>query len=206
MPAPVRSFVMLGPPASGKGTQGRLLAEARGLAYLSTGARLRREIEQKSPLGQEAQAYLDRSQYVPDELAVRLVSDWLRKHAEGWLLDGFPRSIPQAEALVVLAGDSFSAIHLEVDSVDLRTRVVKRRECSTCGMVATEASEQCPKCGSLLRTRADDSIEAFEKRLSAYEQLTIPAVSFLEKKGLLISVDGSGSRDEVAQTIRERLS
>lgn len=206
MPTSVRSFVMLGPPASGKGTQGRLLAEERGLGYLSTGARLRREIEQRSPLGREAQGYLDRNQYVPDELAVRLVSDWLRDHAEGWLLDGFPRSIPQAEALVELAGDSFSAIHLEVDSAELRERVVKRRECPTCGMVATEASEQCPKCETLLQTRADDSLEAFEKRLSAYEQLTLPAVRFLGEKKLLISIDGSGSRDKVAQTIRERLS
>lgn len=202
----IRSFVMLGPPASGKGTQGRLLAEQRGLGYLSTGARLRREIEEQSPLGLEAQSYLDRSLYVPDELAVRLVADWLGGHAEGWLLDGFPRSIPQASSLVGLAGESFSAIHLEVDVEELRQRVVKRRECPNCGQVATEASEDCPKCGNELQTRADDSIEAFEKRLQAYQQLTIPAVAFLREKGLLISIDGSGSRDEVAQLIQERLS
>lgn len=206
MATPVRSFVMLGPPASGKGTQGRLLAEQRGLGYLSTGARLRREIEERSPLGREAQSYLDRSQYVPDELAVRLVADWLGGHSEGWLLDGFPRSIPQAKALVELAGESFSAIHLVVDGDELRQRVVKRRECPTCGQVATEASEHCPKCGAELQVRADDSIEAFEKRLDAYRQLTVPAVDFLREKGLLISIDGSGTRDEVAQLIQERLS
>lgn len=202
-----RCFALLGPPASGKGTQGRLLAERLGIAYLSTGARLRREIEDRSPLGLQAQKYLAANQYIPDELAVELVRAWVLRHPDGWMLDGFPRSVPQAEALLEFAPQPFRVIHLQVPAAELRKRVTTRRECLACGNSTTSEHKVCPKCGSPeLETRADDSTEGFEKRLAAYETLTIPALEFLTKKIEVLTVDGAGTREEVAQAIQTQLS
>ena len=172
---------------------------------MSTGACLRQEVEAQSALGQEAQRYLDKNQYVPDSLALSLVSSWLEEHPEGWLLDGFPRSVPQVRALNERVKASFLALHLEVPVDELRRRVVRRRECSSCSTVATEDITICPNCGELLKVRDDDSLEGFEKRLQAYQELTIPAVSFLQERGQLVTIEGSGSREEVAKLIRERL-
>lgn len=206
MPADVRCFTMLGPPASGKGTQGRLLAERLGIAYLSTGARLRREIEEGSPLGQRAQVFLDRNQYVPDSLAVELVKLWVLRHEEGWLLDGFPRSIPQAEALLEFAPQTFTVIHLSVPEEELRSRVVTRRECISCGFVSTNDHAQCLKCGGELEARADDSAEGFEKRFQAYQSLTIPALELLKSRTTVVTIEGLGSREEVAGAIQDQLT
>ena len=202
-------FAMLGPPASGKGTQGRMLAERLGIAYLSTGARLRREIEEGSELGLRAKVFLDANQYVPDDLAIELVQAWIARHPDGWLLDGFPRSIPQAEAFLDLESTSgldsslaLTVIHLTVSTDELRKRVTTRRECVNCGASTTSEHQVCPKCGSsALVARADDSTEGFEKRLQAYQTLTIPAFELLQQRMRVISVEGIGSREDVAQAI-----
>lgn len=207
-------FTLLGPPASGKGTQGRLLAERFGIAYLSTGARLRREVEEASELGLRAKAFLDANQYVPDDLAIELVKVWAERHPNGWLLDGFPRSIPQAEALLNFPANPnhespypFKVIHLTVPVSELRKRVTTRRECIACGASTTSEHEVCPKCGSSeLEARADDSTEGLEKRLQAYENLTVPALEFLRARTEVITIDGLGSRDEIAARITKQLS
>lgn len=206
MATDARCFAMLGPPASGKGTQGRLLAEAIGVAYLSTGARLRREIDVQSALGLQAQVFLQANQYIPDELAIELVSAWMTRHPEGWLLDGFPRSIPQAEALLEVA-TNVQFIHLAVPAEELRKRVTTRRECPQCGATTTSEHQLCPQCGCPdLQARADDSTEGFEKRFQAYETLTIPALEFLQKKANVVTVDGSGTRGEIALTIANQFT
>ena len=204
---------MLGAPASGKGTQGRLLAEELGIEYLSTGARLRREIEKGSPLGLRAKSYLDANQYVPDELAIELVQEWVLRHEDGWMLDGFPRSVPQAEALLGLAANlnhspvPFKVIHLEVPVLELRKRVTTRRECPHCGTTTTSEHHTCPQCGSSdLEARTDDSTEGFEKRLAAYQDLTIPALELLKKRTEVVTIDGAGTREEVAQLIKTQLT
>jgi adenylate kinase len=200
-------FAMLGPPASGKGTQGRLLAEKLGINYLSTGARLRREIEEGSSLGKQAKGYLDANQYIPDELAVEMVEAWVLRQERGWMLDGFPRSVPQAEALLEFAPGPFRVIHLEVPVGELRKRVTTRRECPDCGTTTTSDHQTCPKCGSAeLEARADDSSEGFEKRLSAYQELTLPALELLTNRIEVITIDGSGSREEVAAAIQTQLT
>ena len=202
-----RCFAMLGPPASGKGTQGRLLAEKLGIGYLSTGARLRREIENGSELGLRAKSFLDNNQYVPDSLAVELVESWVERHDEGWLLDGFPRSVPQAEALLKFAPSSLKVIHLAVPEGELRSRVTTRRECTSCGATTTSEHQTCPKCGSSeLEARADDSTEGFEKRFQAYESLTIPALDHLQTRAEVITIEGSGTREEVALQIQDKLN
>lgn len=207
-------FAMLGPPASGKGTQGRLLAEKLGIAYLSTGARLRREVEKGTELGLQAKAYLDANRYVPDELATLLVGSWLQDHPKGWLLDGFPRSVPQAQALLEFpvhpqhtASHPFTLLHLSVPVAELRKRVTTRRECLACGASTTSDQENCPKCGSSeLEARADDSTEGLEKRLHAYEALTVPALEFLQTQTKVVAIDGTGSREEIANRITQKLS
>lgn len=208
MPADVRCFAMLGPPASGKGTQGRLLAEKLGIAYLSTGARLRREIEESSPLGLRAKSFLDNNQYVPDSLAVELVKSWVLRHGDGgWLLDGFPRSVPQAEALLEFTPHPFKVIHLTVPEEELRRRVTTRRECLSCGTSTTSKHATCPKCGSSeLEARADDSREGFEKRFQAYQSLTIPALEVLRARADVVTIEGLATRKEVAQKLHEKLT
>lgn len=194
---------MLGPPASGKGTQGRLFAEKRGFTYLSTGSRLRREIEDGSPIGQRAKRYLDAHQYVPDDLVIEMVAEWLKAQSGGWLLDGFPRSVPQAEALLELTGDSLVVLDLQVPADELSRRVSIRRECPQCGAVATNERETCERCGTELESRADDSEDGFRERLKVYQELTLPALAFLGTRCQVLEIDGVGSRDEVAIRIEE---
>ncbi len=197
---------LLGPPASGKGTQGLLLAEAFSIPYMSTGLRLRREIERGSPIGIEAEGYLSQNQYVPDRLATQLVESWIQQNQDAWVLDGYPRSKMQAETLMSVQKAPFLAIHIDVPMEILRARVAKRRECTQCAYVATEESMNCAKCGARLIVRKDDSVEGFEKRLQAYQQLTVPAVQLLRENQFLVSVDGSGSIDEVSKLIGNRLN
>ena len=200
-------FAMVGPPASGKGTQGRFLADKLGVAYLSTGARLRREIEEGSSLGLRAKEFLDANQYVPDSLADELVHSWVLRHDDGWMLDGFPRSAPQAEALLDFSPQPFKVIHLSVPTEELRSRVTTRRECLSCGASSTSEHQVCPQCGSSeLGARADDSTEGFEKRLQAYESLTIPALELLQSRTEVVTIDGIGTREEIAQKIQNQLS
>ena len=191
---------MLGPPASGKGTQGRLLAEHLGFSYLSTGAQLRREVEKGSPRGLEAKDYLDRNHYVPDALANALASDWLSNQQESWVLDGYPRSLPQAQSFWSTRQD-FRAIALQVSKADLQERVSRRRECLPCGFNTTMEHEICPRCERILTAREDDSSQGFQRRFEAYSALTVPALSFLEEKGILWKVDGSGTPAEVSERL-----
>lgn len=211
-----RRFALLGPPASGKGTQGRLLAERLGIAYLSTGAELRRAIEEETKLGLQAKAFLDANQYIPDDLAIDMVQSWVGAHPGGWLLDGFPRSIPQAKAICgegefaispLTSEDPLTIIHLEVSADALRGRVSTRRECGSCGASTTSAHQLCPKCGSSdLEARRDDSAAGFESRLKAYQTLTVPALEFLRSHTKVLTVDGNGSREEVAHAIAQQLN
>lgn len=205
MTASPKFFVMLGPPASGKGTQGRLFAEERGFNYLSTGSQLRREIEESSPIGQRAKRYLEHHQYVPDDLIIELVTDWLEKQEGGWLLDGFPRSVPQAKALLEIVTGELITLDLQVPADELSRRVSIRRECPECGSVATNVRDTCERCGGKLESRADDSKEGFQERYKVYRELTLPALDYLRSLSRVVEIDGVGSREEVAIRIKEAL-
>ncbi|MEM9079127.1 MAG: nucleoside monophosphate kinase [Verrucomicrobiota bacterium] len=197
MSATGRFFSLLGPPACGKGTQGGRLSEYLGVSYLSTGARLRKEITDGSKLGKRAQVYLDRNEYVPDELAIELVEGWLESSEEGWVLDGFPRSVRQAEYLLGRTGGRFAGLMLDVPEDELRERVTKRKECVECGLVVGGEVTACPKCPGRLVVRKDDSLVAFEKRLVAYKMNTIPVLEFLESEDKLVVLSGTGTVDDV---------
>lgn len=198
-----RHLVFLGPPASGKGTQGRRLADENGLAYLSTGALLRRALRDDTDLGKQARPYLDRGEFVPDEIMVPMVLEWTAAQKDGWLLDGFPRTVPQAEALDSALDLEPSAIVLHVPDDELRRRVTCRLECENCHRVAREGEgTHCPKCQGLLAPRADDASANFENRLSEYRRLVIPTITYYCDRWRARIVNGTGSPDEVYDRVR----
>jgi len=193
-----RTLVFLGPPASGKGTQGRRLAEAHGLAYLSTGALLRRALSDDTDLGKKAKPFLDRGEFLPDKIMVPMVIEWVLAQEKGWLLDGFPRTVPQGEALDAALEVKPSAIVLHVPDDELRRRVVCRLECESCHRVTREGEgTHCPKCEGLLVPRADDSAAKFESRLGEYRRLVKPTIQYYCDRSRARIVNGTGSPDEV---------
>ncbi len=194
------NVILLGPPASGKGTQARKLADHLGVPCLGTGKLLRNEIDKGSPVGLEAKGYIERGSYVPDEIILKMVSEWLSGHSDGWLMDGFPRTIPQAEALQQTAKPT-RVIALDVPQDELEFRITKRRECTSCGAtVAVNCSQDhtCPECGKeTLISRADDALESFKARYQNYEELTVPLFDYYDSLGMLSKVDGTKSPKEV---------
>jgi adenylate kinase len=204
-------LVLLGPPASGKGTQGRRLAEDLGLAYLSTGALLRSAVEQGTALGKQAAPILARGEYLPDELMGPIMADWLGKQKGGWVLDGFPRSAAQADFLAGwLAEKSLrldAAILLEVPVEELLVRIGNRIECPECRWSGRRqelnGADRCPECGGVPGPRADDTPANFRSRLAEYEENTLPVVSRYEGEGLLHRFDATRGPDEVAKRLLE---
>lgn len=208
-----RRVVLLGPPASGKGTQGRRVAERLGLAYLSTGALLREHVENGSALGRQAKPILDRGEYLPDELMCDVIADWLDGRSGGWVLDGFPRSLPQAKFLDGWLDDCGSsldaALLLEVPFAELLERIQARVECPDCRWTGQKsqlsASGRCPECGGPATRREDDEEENFRSRHRQFEEITLPAVSFYRRRELLIPVDATHPKDEVTAELLKRL-
>lgn len=204
-------IVILGPPASGKGTQGRRLSASLGLAYLSTGALLRENVADHTPLGLTAEPILARGEYLPDDLMNPLLADWLDKNEtlSGWVLDGFPRSLPQALFLDRwLAENNASlaaAIALEAPFDELLRRTRNRVECPACRWSGqrTELSSDdlCPKCDFPASPRDDDREENFRNRHSEFTALTLPVIDFYRSSGRLISVPATGTKDETAAAI-----
>lgn len=203
-------IVLLGPPASGKGTQGRRLAESLGLGYLSTGALLREQVENGTPLGKQAAPILARGEYLPDDLMNPILADWLeRKNGNGWVLDGFPRSLPQAlflEAWLENHGLAIdAAVSLEVPFDQLLGRTRNRVECPACrwsGQRAQLADDgKCPKCGSPAGKRADDDEANFRSRHAEFLTLTGPVINHFREKGILHPIDATPPQDEVAAAI-----
>ena len=206
------AFVLLGPPASGKGTQGRLLAERAGLSYFSTGKQLRREMEAGSEFGRQAEPFLAAGNYVPDELALAIALAWLQQVDGGWVLDGFPRTVVQARELDNLLGDerhNLRALLLVVPEEELERRVGARRECADCSWTGTIAlageAGACPACGGELTQRRDDALENFRMRLKAFDELTAPVAHYFEASSRLRRVSGVGDPEEVFQHLQSAL-
>ncbi len=202
-------IVLLGPPASGKGTQGRRLAEALGLGYLSTGALLREQVENATPLGKSAEPILARGEYLPDDLMCRILAGWLERQADGWVLDGFPRSLPQAlfldDWLAAHRQQLEAAILLEVPREELVSRIRKRVECPECRWSGQEhqtvGDDQCPVCATPAVPRADDSEENFTKRHQEFIRHTRPVIEHYQKMNLLAPCDATAPQEEVAARI-----
>lgn len=199
-------IVLLGPPASGKGTQGRRLAASLGLGYLSTGALLREHVETDSELGKLAAPILARGEYLPDDLMCPILADWLSGQTGGWVLDGFPRSLPQALFLDDwLARRDLkidAAVSLEVPFEVLIARIHERVECPECRWSGQKnqllADNKCPVCGHQAGPRADDSEENFRSRHAEFVSLTQPVIDHYRDAKLLFPCDVTPPQDEVA--------
>lgn len=208
-----RRIVLLGPPASGKGTQADLLAKEFGVPHVSTGALLRSECLRETPLGKEADAWTRRGLLVPDELAIRIITTWIHDHGTTFLFDGFPRTVGQAEhldsALALLGAPLECVIVLELSDEEIRRRIETRLSCLKCGatfsssMDALTCSAPCPRCGDKLVRRSDDRPEAVVQRLQVYHQLTFPVIEYYERSAphLLHRVDAGMGSDEVFKSI-----
>ena len=206
--------VMLGPPGAGKGTQARLLQQAVGVPQISTGDMLRAAQHNGSSLGAAARRYMDAGQLVPDEVVIGLVEQRLEAAdcARGFILDGFPRTVRQAEALdAMLANRSQgldAVIEMVVDDAVLVERIAGRYSCAKCGAVYHDKTQQpkvpgiCDVCGSKeFKRRPDDNPQTVQARLQEYYQQTAPIVPYYKKKNLLRQVDGMAEVDAVTRQI-----
>ncbi|MEB3157545.1 MAG: adenylate kinase [Cyanobacteriota bacterium] len=177
-------LLFLGPPGAGKGTQAQLLASSQGLLHLSTGDLLRAEVEAATPLGQEAEAVMARGELVSDALVLAIVRHRLERHNGGWLLDGFPRNLPQAMALDGLLAELGQAIELVV-LMELEDPVLLQR--------------------LLARGRADDNAEVIRHRLEVYREQTAPLIAHYQGLGLLQPVEANGTVEEISARLRALL-
>jgi len=210
-------MVLLGPPGAGKGTQAKRLAEHFGIAHISTGDILRRQVEQGTELGRQARELMDAGALVPDALIIRMVEERLAEAdcAAGFLLDGFPRNRAQAEALEALLERRGQPLHsvalLVVEDEDLVRRLSGRCSCPRCGAVYNAGSSpprepgRCDTCGERLVQRDDDREETVRHRLGVYHEQTRPLVEFYRERGLLVTVDGAEAIDSVFQELVEEL-
>ena len=210
--------VMLGPPGGGKGTQAVALAEGLGLPHVSTGELLRRSLGERTPLGVRAEGYMKRGELVPDEIVVGMVRERLADGDAscGVVLDGFPRTVGQAEVLdEVLVGLSVgppTAVLLDVPRQLLMRRLTGRRVCRAKGhtfhveFVPPRQAGVCDVDGSELYQRADDTPETVANRLDVYERDTAPVIDYYRATGRLTRVDGDGSPDEVGERLRQAVA
>jgi adenylate kinase len=206
-------LILLGPPGAGKGTQAKKLVDSFSVPQISTGDMLRAAVKEGSPMGVKAKACMDSGALVPDEVVVGIVEERLRKPdcATGFILDGFPRTVPQADALAAtlaeLGKDLDAVISLEVDIEALVARLTGRRTCSVCGVGyhitydPPKVADVCDKCGGALVQRDDDKEDTIRNRMAVYNEQTSPLVDFYRSGGLLRSVDGMLPIDEVGGLI-----
>lgn len=210
-------IIMLGAPGAGKGTQAKMIAEKYGLPHISTGDIFRANIKNGTELGKEAKEYMDKGLLVPDELTVRLLLDCVAQDdcKNGYVLDGFPRTIPQAEVLdekLSELGEKVDyAINVDVPDENIVNRMSGRRACLNCGatyhIVSIPPKKEgiCDVCASALVLRDDDRPETVQNRLKVYHEQTQPLIDFYEKKGVLRSVDGTLPMEEVFTAITKIL-
>ena len=203
------NLILLGAPGAGKGTQAVRIAEKYGIPHISTGDIFRKNIKEQTPIGVTAKSYIDRGQLVPDEVTVEIVRLRLMEDdaKNGYLLDGFPRNLAQAEALDKIANID-TVINIDVDLGALSDRLTGRRVCSKCGEsyhVSTKKDEDCDKCGGKLMHRDDDKPETVANRLNVYTASTAPLIDYYEKQGKLVTVNGMNKIEEVFKEITEAL-
>ena len=201
---PVR-LVMLGPPGAGKGTQAVRFARQRGVPWISTGAMLREAAQTGTPLGRAAKSIMDAGRLVGDDVVIGIVRERLeqRDTARGFVLDGFPRSLPQAEALDRMIDDRapLVIVDIEVPEEILVARLQARRVCRNCGWNATPGVLACEKCGGPLVQRSDDNAEVVRERLRVYGRSTRPIVEYYHSRATFRCVDGDQTLDAVAADV-----
>jgi len=193
--------VLLGPPAAGKGTQAELLKERFGFQTPSVGAMLREQKAAGTPAGLRAAPYFERGLLVPDEISIEVVRQWLVGHDGSWALDGYPRTVRQADAFDAMLREQGAGVDLALlilaDEPVIRDRVAHRVVCGACGGVFRAGlhvalpSDPCPRCGGILGRRADDSLDALADRLTEYRTKTEPVIAYYQARGILHTIDGN---------------
>ena len=206
-------IIMLGAPGAGKGTQAMKIAEKYQIPHISTGDIFRANIKEGTELGKKAKSYMDQGQLVPDELTLELIMDRFQNPdcANGYVLDGFPRTIPQAEALteaLAKKGETIDyAINVEVPDENIINRMGGRRVCLACGSTyhivyaPTRVEGICDRCGEKLVLRDDDKPETVKNRLNVYHNQTQPLIEYYTRQGKLAEVDGTQSMEDVFNAI-----
>ena len=200
------NLIILGAPGAGKGTQSAAITEKYGIPHISTGDILRQNVKDGTPIGKKAKEYMDKGALVPDEIVIELVRQRIAKEdcKKGYLLDGFPRSKAQAEALDKITNID-KVVNIDIDLKLLLNRLTGRRVCDACGEtyhVTTMKGDKCAKCGKgKLVQRSDDNEEAVGKRLSVYTAQTAPLIEYYKAKGKLTSVNGSQAIEKVRKDV-----
>lgn len=207
------NLILLGPPGAGKGTQAQRIVERYRIPQISTGDILRTAVKEGTPLGVKAKGFMDQGKLVPDEIVIGIIEERLKaKNCNaGFILDGFPRTTPQAEALQPILsklGKKIDhVINIEVDSEELVRRLTGRRTCKNCGAMfhvlfqPPKKEGICDRCGGTLYQRADDNEEAIRTRLKEYEKQTAPLIQYYRGKKTLRSIPGVGGPDQIFEQI-----
>ncbi|MBN1858002.1 adenylate kinase [Candidatus Bipolaricaulota bacterium] len=196
-----RRIILLGPPGAGKGTQAKWLVEKTGLLHLSTGDLLRDEVARRTELGMNARAFMDRGDLVPDDVIIEMIRGKIGD-AEGFILDGFPRTVAQAEALARITHVDH-VLYIALDREQVIARLTSRRVCRDCGWITNILSNDaatdgaCRDCGGELYQRDDDRREVIENRFDVYIGATAPLIAYYGKLGILSEVDGNQSPEAV---------
>lgn len=205
------NIILLGAPGAGKGTQASMITDAYGVLHISTGDIFRANMQEKTPIGVIAKSYIDKGQLVPDDITCQIVEDRLQQDdckKSGFMLDGFPRTIPQAEALSKWEKID-AVINIDIDTSLLMARLCGRRVCKDCGesyhVSRLDGRTTCEKCGGELYQRKDDNSETVGSRLKVYHAQTAPLIDYYTKRGLLVNVRGDATPSEVFAEIREKL-
>ena len=207
------NLILLGPPGAGKGTQAQMIVDRYHLPQISTGDILRAAVKEGTSLGKQAKTLMDRGQLVPDEVVIGIIDERLRASdcKTGFILDGFPRTNPQAEALQAILtkiGKSVDhVINIEVDPEELVRRLTGRRTCNNCGGMfhilfhPPKKEGVCDRCGGTLYQREDDGEETIRTRLKEYQKLTAPLIQYYQNKKLLRSIRGVGGQNQIFEQI-----
>lgn len=207
------NLVLMGPPGAGKGTQGELLAKKLGIDTISTGVMLRTAIKEQTEIGKQVEAIINDGKLVPDDIMVELVKERLQKPdcAKGFILDGFPRTTAQAEALTKSGVKIDKVLSLEVADDVIVERLSSRRECSKCGapynVISNKPEKEgvCDKCGGGLIQRADDNPDTIQNRLNVYHTQTEPIKAYYEGLGLLVTAQGEDKLEDTTRNVDKAL-
>ena len=205
-------LILLGAPGAGKGTQAKWISKEYGLPHISTGDILRQNVKEGTELGKEAKRYMDEGKLVPDELIIKMMKGRLSQEdcRGGFILDGFPRTINQAEELGKIT-DIDAVLNIYVPFEKLIERITGRRSCPKCGAVyhikynPPKKDNICDVCGTPLIQRDDDKEETVKKRLETYEEQTAPLIDYYEKKGKLLTVEGQEEIEDTRKLVKEAL-
>lgn len=201
------NIIFFGAPGAGKGTQAEIVSKKLNIPTISTGAIIREAIKAETPMGKSAKSSIEKGALVPDEVVIGIIKDRLAEDdcKNGFILDGFPRTIPQAEALERMGVEIDAVLELSVSDDEIVTRMSGRRVCPVCAATyhtkfnPSTAGEKCEKCGSELSVRKDDAPEVVKSRLAVYHDETEPLKEFYAKRGLVKTVDGIGTISEISE-------